>query len=79
MGDDAVAFGEVSDRFSFLPDQLLGVHVSEAGHIYVMLMWVFAVHLSKKFEVLNEHVTEVLKWRDTARLAHMRQLHHRLR
>lgn len=74
-----MTFENDSDRFSFLPDQLLSVHVDEAGYIYVMLMWVFAVHLSKKFEVLNEQVTEVIQWRDTARLAHLRQLHHRLR
>ncbi|MPD00368.1 hypothetical protein E2C01_095834 [Portunus trituberculatus] len=44
-----------------------------------MLMWTLAVHLAQKFEVLNTQVEEAVKWKNAAKLSHLRHLHYKLR
>ncbi|XP_063857814.1 uncharacterized protein LOC135099388 isoform X2 [Scylla paramamosain] len=64
---------------NILPRSFVLVHVSYAGPSYLMLIWTLAVHLAQKFEVLNAQVAEAVKWKDAAKLSHLRHLHYRLR
>ncbi|XP_045136014.1 uncharacterized protein LOC123518978 isoform X2 [Portunus trituberculatus] len=69
----------VDGQKNIIPRVTVFVHVSYAGPTYVMLMWTLAVHLAQKFEVLNTQVEEAVKWKNAAKLSHLRHLHYKLR